>query len=77
MSKKVECKQVMIHICDNLGEDLDSPKCVEIKEHLDECENCQSYFKSVENTISFYRKYNVRVSDDAHNRLINFLGLKT
>ncbi len=77
MSKKVECKQVMIHICDNLGEDLDSPKCVEIKEHLDDCDNCKSYFKSIESTISFYRKYNVRVSDDAHNRLINFLGLKT
>lgn len=72
----MECKQVMIHICDNLGEDLDSPKCIEIKEHLDGCENCRNYFKSVEDTISFYRKYNVQVSEDAHNRLANFLGLK-
>ena len=31
---KVDCKEVMSHICDSLGEDLDSPKCVDIKTHL-------------------------------------------
>ena len=25
------CKEVMSHICDSLGEDLDSPKCTNIK----------------------------------------------
>lgn len=70
------CKDVMMHICDNLGEDLDSPKCIEIKTHLEKCDNCRHYFKSVEATIEFYKKYNVQLSDDAHNRLIDFLGLK-
>ncbi|MDZ7764232.1 MAG: hypothetical protein U5K00_07360 [Melioribacteraceae bacterium] len=74
-NKKVNCKEVMSHICDNLGEDLDSPRCVEIKTHLDECESCQKYFKSVDTTIQFYKKYNVEVDDDTHNRLIEFLGL--
>lgn len=75
MNKNTTCKEVMNHICDNLGEDLDSPKCLAIKEHLDECENCQKYFKSVETTILFYKKYNVDISDDAHSRLMSFLGL--
>lgn len=74
-NKKVNCKEVMNHICDNLGEDLDSPRCVEIKTHLDECESCQKYFKSVDTTIQFYKKYNVEVDDATHNRLIEFLGL--
>ncbi len=69
------CKEVMYHICDNLGEELDSPKCIAIKEHLDKCENCRTYFKSVETTIEFYRKYNVKLSDEAHNKLLEFLGL--
>lgn len=70
------CKDVMAHICDNLGEELDSPKCIEIKTHLENCDNCQHYFKSVETTIQFYKKYNVQLSDEAHKRLIDFLGLK-
>jgi predicted anti-sigma-YlaC factor YlaD len=72
---KVTCKEVMNHICDNLGEELDSPKCVAIKQHLDECDNCQNYFKSVETTIQFYKKYDVKMSGEAHDRLISFLGL--
>ncbi len=73
---KPTCKEVMVHICDNLGEELNSPKCMEIKAHLDSCETCQHFFKSVEDTIQFYRKYNVKLTEEAHNRLIEFLGLK-
>lgn len=72
---KVTCKEVMHHICDNLGEHLDSPKCMEIKEHLESCDNCRQYFSSVEKTIQFYRLYNVEISPDAHNRLLDKLGL--
>jgi len=73
---KPTCKDVMMHICDNLGEELNSPMCIEIKAHLESCENCQHFFKSVEDTIQFYKKYNVQLSEDAHNRLLEFLGLK-
>ena len=73
---QVTCKDVMHHVCESLGEDLNSPKCVAIKAHLDECHGCQDYFKSVEATIDFYRKYNVEPTKDAHNRLMSFLGLK-
>lgn len=74
--KKPACKDVMAHICDNLGEELNSPKCISIKAHLENCDNCLHYFNSVETTIEFYKKYNVNISDDAHKRLIEFLGLK-
>lgn len=72
---KITCKEVMSHICDSLGEDLDSPKCIAIKNHLDECPDCSNYFKSVEKTIEFYKKYDVELPKNAHTRLLNILGL--
>jgi len=76
MENNVTCKEVMNHICDNLGEELNSPRCIAIKEHLSNCPSCRCYFKNVEVTIDFYRKYNVALPDEAHNRLLDFLGLK-
>lgn len=73
---QVTCKDVMHHVCESLGEDLNSPRCAAIKAHLDECQGCQNYFKSVEATIDFYRKYNVEPTKDTHDRLMSFLGLK-
>ncbi len=75
MENKPTCKDVMSHICDNLGEDLNSPKCIQIKAHLDSCENCQNYFHSVETTIDFYRSYNVSLNENSHNKLLDILGL--
>ncbi|PKL83712.1 MAG: hypothetical protein CVV24_03750 [Ignavibacteriae bacterium HGW-Ignavibacteriae-3] len=74
-NEKPVCKDVMAHICDNLGEELESPNCLLIKKHIEECDNCNHYFKSVETTIEFYKKYNVTISEDAHNRLMECLGL--
>jgi predicted anti-sigma-YlaC factor YlaD len=73
---KPTCKEVMTHICDNLGEEMNSPRCVEIKAHLENCDSCKKYFNSVDTTIQFYKKYDVVLTDDAHKRLIDFLGLK-
>ena len=74
--KKINCNDVRQHICENLGTELESEKCKEIKKHLEICSHCQSYYKSVEVTIDCYRKYNVELPPDAHKRLIDFLGLE-
>lgn len=72
---KVNCKDVMSHICDSLGEDLNSPKCINIKDHLESCSSCQKYFESVDSTVKFYKKYNVELDNEGHNRLLSVLGL--
>lgn len=72
---KVGCKEVMEHICDSLGEELDSPRCLAIKDHLKVCTNCQNYFKSVEKTIEFYRVYNPELPKETHQNLMKKLGL--
>ena len=74
--EKVNCKDVMHHICESLGEDLNSDRCIAIKKHLDSCTDCRSYFKTVEITIDYYRKYNVELPEDAHKRLMKFLDLE-
>ncbi|NUN08402.1 MAG: hypothetical protein HUU54_04425 [Ignavibacteriaceae bacterium] len=76
MSIPVECKEVMMHVCENLGEQLDSPRCVAIKEHLASCDVCRHYFESVEQTIDFYRKYEIDVPENAHHKLVSILGLE-
>jgi predicted anti-sigma-YlaC factor YlaD len=73
--QKPKCKDVMQHICESLGEDLDSDRCVAIKHHIDNCTDCKTYFKTVEITIDYYKKYNVSMPQDAHSRLMNFLQL--
>lgn len=75
-SQKANCKDVMHHICESLGEDLNSERCVAIKQHLDSCTNCQTYFKTVELTIDYYKQYNVDIPDGAHERLMSFLDLE-
>jgi hypothetical protein len=69
------CKNVMQHICESLGEELNSERCLAIKQHLDDCPNCQTYFKTVELTIDFYKKYDADLPDGAHDRLMSFLDL--
>ena len=72
---KISCKEVMVHICDNLGEQLNSPRCIAIKEHLENCPSCNSYMKSIGATIDFYKNYSVDLSKESHNKLFDMLGL--
>lgn len=73
--EKVGCRDVMSHICESLGEEIDSPKCIAIKEHLNNCDACKNYFKSVELTIDYYRKYSIKLSAPAENKLLSILNL--
>ncbi|MCS7053118.1 MAG: hypothetical protein NZM09_05230 [Ignavibacterium sp.] len=70
-----KCKDVMQHICESLGEDLNSDKCIAIKNHLDNCSDCKNYFESIKITIQLYKNYKVDLPDEAHNKLMNLLNL--
>jgi len=77
MKKKeeVSCKEVRRYVCECLAQDTSSDRCIALKNHLDHCENCREYFRSVELTIDCYRKYNVKLPQNVHSKLMNFLNL--
>ncbi len=51
----MKCKDVYQHICENLDQDMNSPRCRAIKKHLESCQDCTAYLDSLRKTVSFYR----------------------
>jgi predicted anti-sigma-YlaC factor YlaD len=52
----MKCKGVYHYICENLDADVNSPKCREIKRHLDSCPDCSAYLDSLKKTILLYKR---------------------
>lgn len=76
MKEKISCKEVMKYVCECLAQDTSSERCLALKDHLDNCESCTEYFKSVKLTIDCYQKYDVKLPDTAHKKLLKFLNLE-
>lgn len=75
--KKTTCNDVFKHLCDNLDEGLDSPKCRKIKRYLHECRDCSTYLDSLKKTIALYRHYPIpRRSTKSSKQLIALLKLE-
>lgn len=72
----VTCKDVIIHICENLNEDIDSDRCRAIKHHIENCEKCREYGYSIECRIDWYREYDPDFTDTQHDALLKKLGLE-
>jgi predicted anti-sigma-YlaC factor YlaD len=72
----MNCKEAYAHICDNLDADLNSPKCIEIRKHLESCSDCSAVLDSVKKTVYLYRTSpNPDLPDAIHQRLIKTLDL--
>jgi predicted anti-sigma-YlaC factor YlaD len=56
-STNLSCKEIAKHICGELDEHIDSPKCRKIKKHLKACPNCTAYLDSLKKTVHLYREY--------------------
>ena len=56
-SKRTQCKKFLNYICGNLDQNVNSPRCREIKKHLHACPNCAAYLDSLKKTVRFYREY--------------------
>ncbi|MBI4810802.1 MAG: hypothetical protein HY800_05055 [Ignavibacteriales bacterium] len=79
MKKKAKnCKDVYNQICNNLDQKLDSPQCLKIKRHLEDCPNCAAYLDSLKKTITLYREYpKPQVPGTFHKKLFAMLNLPT
>ena len=75
-SNKAVHKRIFLHICENLDQGLNSPKCRQIKRHLDACPECIAYLDSLKATITLYRDYPIpRLSIRAKKRLRTIIQL--
>jgi predicted anti-sigma-YlaC factor YlaD len=68
--------EVLERLCETLGEDVDSPSCDVLRNHLEKCPGCRAYVDSLLKTISLYR-----IAEDAappaglKNRLFDALNI--
>ncbi|MCF8262267.1 MAG: hypothetical protein K9J12_15950 [Melioribacteraceae bacterium] len=68
-------KELMKHICSNLGEDFGELKCEELMKEIEDCDCANNYLRTLEKTIEVYKRYNAEVSPEVHNRLMDILDL--
>lgn len=76
-ASKVHCNEVTKYVCENLDEQLDSPKCRAIKKHLQTCPNCSKELSDLKKVITLYRKESVpRLDQAVEKRLFAAIKLK-
>ena len=70
-------KEVYKQICDFMGEDLDTPVCKEVAEHLESCPNCKVYLDTVKKTVTICQETEKEkeIPQDIKNRLFKILNI--
>ena len=72
----MRCKQAYRFICENIDQDLNSPRCRQIKKHLDDCPDCSAYLESLRQTVRLYKKSPTPgVPASVHEHLIRAIDL--
>lgn len=74
--RKMTCEQVLDYVCEDLEVSSDSPTCRKIREHLAECPKCSAYLKSLRTTVDLYRRYDILVPAELHDRVMESLRRK-
>jgi hypothetical protein len=75
--RAVHCKEVTKHVCEHLDEKMNSPRCRQIRKHLQGCPDCTAYLDGLKKTIELYRNIsNPRVPQSAHKKLFAALKLE-
>lgn len=73
---KSNCRPYIERLCDALGEDLSSPVCRELQEHLAQCPDCALQVNTVRRTVEIYQTFPCkRIPGDVEKRLRAVLHL--
>ena len=73
----MNCDEILNKICDELGEDINSDMCAEIRAHLKECSECREQVTSVRQTVDLFRCLKDKdVPGSVHERLIKMLNVE-
>lgn len=73
----MKCIHALERICDELGENIDNPMCLELQAHLKDCPNCCALVDSMKKTIYLYRQVitETEVPQEVDTRLWKVLNL--
>ena len=71
-------KKMVEQICDFMGEDIDSPACQEVVDHLKLCPTCKVYFDTVKKTVTLCRDMDndTTIPEEVTSRLYKVLNLE-
>ena len=68
------CPDIFNRLCDELGENIDSELCQELKDHIDNCEDCRCCLESIKNTVHLFQQQpDKEVPADVTERLFKAL----
>ena len=68
-----QIRERILTICDELGEDMNSPSCQALREYVKTCPNCEAFVDSVKKTIRLYREYSPRPSPEIRRELMEVI----
>jgi RNA polymerase sigma-70 factor (ECF subfamily) len=67
---KTKCRPYIERLCNALGEDLNSPLCRELQEHIAQCPECTLQVNTVRRTVEIYQTFPCsRIPGDVEKRL--------
>lgn len=71
-----DCQTFMERLCEALDEDISSPICQELQEHLERCPDCSVQVNTIKRTIEIYRALPMKcVPKEVEERLRHRLNL--
>ena len=73
-----KCKQLMGNLSDFINGDLSEELCVEIEEHIKNCENCRIVLNTLRKTVEIYQQQTDpnNLPDSVRERLFHKLELR-
>lgn len=75
--RAVHCDEVTKYICENLDEQVNSPRCRAIKKHLQSCAACSKNLADLKKVVLLYRHESIpRLTRSAEKRLFKALKLE-
>ena len=74
-SGDISCADVLRYICEQFGEDDESPRCLTVKAHLAHCPDCARYCDSVEKMIGLYRAASPQFPEQARDAVLAAVGV--
>ena len=71
------CEKLLKRVCDDLSENINSDLCQQLRNHLEDCEDCRNQVETMRETVTLYQCLKEKkVPHDIHERLVKMLNVE-